>query len=116
MTIPDEPADDPGNIRFREMLTHMREMWRQFDAAILLLPEAPEDGKCQHCGNDELYLEEAGYCRYTQAELVTEDEDDHYWVSITDGWDDMSESGETLNLVCWACFTRYQAPDDINWN
>lgn len=86
------------------------------------LPEFPADGVCE-CGNDGTEFGswqhiEYGYTRWTNVEFDT----DHLHLS-TDGWDDMSESGDVEWVECNSylagqpgCGKAYKMPDNVEWD
>jgi len=97
-------------------LAEIRRMW------LSALPELPADGVCE-CGNDGLefgaYQQiEVGYTRWTNGEW----DEDHLHLS-TDGWDDMSESGDTEWVECNSyragqpgCGKQYRMPENVEWD
>lgn len=86
------------------------------------LPPFPADGVCE-CGNDGTEFGswqhvEYGYTRWTNGEF----DGDHLHLS-TDGWDDMSESGDVEWVECNSyrsgqpgCGKAYKMPDDVEWD
>lgn len=72
----------------------------------------PTDGTCLDCGNGYYYtIVEYGYWRHTSASA----DSGTLWAS-TDGWDDMSESGDVEHVECVECGACYQLPDNTEWN
>lgn len=106
----------------------LKAMWRMIrdaqDAWYATLPPAPTD-TCPKCGStDDFRVVEEGYSRFTMAETF-----DGYWLAHTNGWDDMSESGEFEYIECWGdirrdhpndpvdhCGTYFQMPGDITYS
>lgn len=46
----------------------------------------------------------------------SEDETSDVWDHITNGWDDMSDSGEVAFLLCEGCQRVFREPDLIEWS
>lgn len=78
------------------------------------LPVLPDTGCVCGAEHDDLMLEEFGYVRWTRMERMGDESE--YWVGVTDGWDDMSDSGNGPTVVwCQSCNAHYQQPDDLEW-
>lgn len=87
------------------------------------LPELVGD-KCPNCGADwteygHLTRVEEGYSRFTNGQMMVEEAPAFaHW--STDGWDDMSESGEFEYVWCspfnGGCGAAFQIPDDEEWD
>lgn len=87
------------------------------------LPDFPADGHCADCGGTEWIAMEIGYSRWTSGEWVEPDEDEQagHLHLYTDGWDDMSESGEFEWIECdqfrsGGCGKEYKVPDEREWD
>lgn len=68
-------------------------------------------GKCPVCGSTAFYLVEHGYSRTTTLRWEGDG-----WHGYTDGWDDMSEQGQTEFVVCESCFEVFRSPGIEDWD
>lgn len=98
-----------SQVYFDSILKQLNKTFTQLRVAAKSLPSA-HGVVCPHC-KGELKVEERGYVRWTDLELV-----DDTIVAQTDGWDDMSEDAQgPETLVCLCCERHYAMPDDVSW-
>lgn len=101
------------NTKYEECIAESNLAFAKACAAAKELPVLPDTG-CVCGAEDDLQLEEFGYVRWTT--LRRSEDDEPCWLGITDGWDDMSDSGNGPTVVwCQSCNAHYQQPDDLEW-
>src|SRR3954452_4718352 len=103
------PEHAEAMVRVRGALAAVGEAERGLREAIALLPVLPFDL------GSEAVLAEGGYMRWSnmtseETELAREP----FWHAVTDGWDDMSESGSWE--MAEAADALWQPPKDLDWD
>lgn len=97
---------------------------------LMSLPEFPADGVCPNCGQDGSEFgawqhQETGYSRWTNGKIRRPDEDENFAPYLhlsTDGWDDMSATGDIEWVECnryntpAGCGAEYRMPDNVEWD
>lgn len=101
-----------------EALKEARKRW--YDS----LPAFPIQENCPQCNADwteygNLQRMEEGYQRWTNGNIQSQHHENYvHW--STDGWDDMSESGDHEYVQCNAfnggCGAAFQIPEDEEWD
>lgn len=92
------------------------------------LPPLPADGKCPNCDlpffeknddhvTDNLWWWEVGYTRMSKGFMYDPDYTPKQSVCFySDGWDDMSESGDCAWVCCASCQLAFAVPDEVDWS
>jgi hypothetical protein len=84
----------------------------RMNAWIASLREVPFD---HACGNEELrVIETLG--GYYSVEITRAPDGHKQAHATTNGWDDISESGDFAHVMCISCYGRWRLPDDFDWN